>query len=45
MSGCPDCERRARWPWWVAASVIVAAVLLSTLAGCATVAIELIKTT
>lgn len=35
MSGCPDCEARSRWRWWLVAGVAVTAlVLLAELAGC-----------
>ncbi|HEU5056992.1 MAG TPA: hypothetical protein VFU21_10730 [Kofleriaceae bacterium] len=35
MSGCPDCDRRRGWRWWLAAAVVVmAAVLLAQILGC-----------
>ena len=42
MSGCPECDRRAGWRWWlVAGAVVVAAVLLAQLAGCARQAVTI----
>src|SRR5262245_24827866 len=41
MSGCPECETRGRWRWWVVGAVVIgAAVVIAELTGCAPHVIE-----